>query len=194
MNKPFLAVVFGLMGSGKSKRASTLARVVGAAYISSDITRKRMANVALTERAEKSFGQGIYSREFTERVYSEMLNMARKRLSSGKPVVMDATYSKRRHRDQARALAMELGTPFFLFFVDTPEKVIRERLLRRERKRVVSDGRIDVFPKHREEFEFPDEDEKAAFVPGEGGVDGAVKEMVAIIEDALGQPRRSNHQ
>ncbi len=192
--QPLLAVVFGLMGSGKSKRASTLARLLGATYVSSDITRKRMANVALTERAEDSFGKGIYSKDFTERVYQQMLTVARESLASGKPVVLDATYSKRAQREQVRALATELGTPFFLFFVNTPERVIKKRLLRRERKQVVSDGRIDVFPQHRAGFELPEKDEGAAAVPGEGGVDGAVEVMVAIIEGALGQLKAPNHQ
>ncbi len=178
---PFVAVVFGLMGSGKSRRARELAERTGAAYLSSDITRKRMANVSLTERAGKVFGEGVYSPGFTDEVYREMLNQAERYLAQGKGVVLDATYSKRRYRDQVRDAAKRWGVPLFFFFVDTPEEVIRQRLLRRERKKVISDGRLDVFPQHKAGFEHPFEDEVVMVIPGEGGVDRAVDEMVATI-------------
>ena len=100
MSALFVAVVFGLMGSGKSRRARALAEATGAAYISSDITRKHMAGVELTDRADENFGKGIYSTEFTDRVYQKMLSQARSCLDMGKSVVLDATYSKKHYREQ----------------------------------------------------------------------------------------------
>ena len=189
MDSPFVAAVFGLMGSGKSRRARALAEATGSVYISSDITRKQMANVALTERAESSFGEGIYSPEFTHKVYQEMLKRASASIQQDRSAVLDATYSKRRYRDQLRETFSGWGIPLFLFFVDTPEEVIRQRLLRREQKKVISDGRLDVFPQHKEGFEFPEEDEAVIRVSGDKGVDVAVSEMVAIIKGALGHQR-----
>ncbi len=181
----FLSVVFGLMGSGKSRRARALAEATKAVHISSDVTRKEMAKVPLTERAENGFGKGIYSSAFTDMVYNEMLNMARSCIEDGKAVVLDATYSKKEKRDAVRDAAREWGAPLFFFFVETSEEVIRQRLLRRETKRVVSDGRLDVFPMHRDGFEFPEEDENVWRIRGDGGVDASVTRMVAIIQGAL---------
>ncbi len=186
--KPFVAVVFGLMGSGKSRRAKALAEATKANYISSDIIRKLMAKIPLTQRAERHFGKGIYSKQFTEKVYQEMLNQAYASLEAGTPAVLDATYSKRSHRDQVREAAAQWNAPLFFFFVDTSEEVIRQRLLRRERKKVISDGRLDVFPQHKESFQPPQEDENIIRISGEEGVDRAVGEMVAIIKGALEGP------
>ena len=50
---PFLAVICGLPGSGKSTVGGTLAGMVGAAYLSSDIVRKQLAGMPPRARRQR---------------------------------------------------------------------------------------------------------------------------------------------
>jgi uncharacterized protein len=62
-----LVLVVGLPGTGKSNVALELSRRWGLSYISSDITRKALAEIAPEEHHYESFGEGIYSPELSRR-------------------------------------------------------------------------------------------------------------------------------
>jgi len=154
--RPLLLVICGMTGSGKSTLAQALQ--VHATVISSDLVRKELAGIPPTEHRREVFESGIYSREFTERTYAEMMREAEKALESGDSVVLDATFARREYRLRAWELARMTGANFFLVECRAPEDVLQERLEEKLQDPLeISDARPDLFPQLRDAWEPPDE-------------------------------------
>ena len=102
-----LALVGGLPGSGKTTVASRLATAYGWVHLSSDLTRKRLADVTPGERVPAAFLGGLYTPEMTTLTYATLLSDARALLVAGHSVVLDATWACAETRDLARSLARE---------------------------------------------------------------------------------------
>jgi len=153
-----LVMVMGMIGTGKTTVAQALAREMGMVLVSSDPIRKELAGLDPYERREEEFETGLYSPEMTERVYTTMKERARDILEKGQGVVLDATFAQKRWRDMARRLAREMGVPHLMVVTTAPQEVVRERLERRKGKKVVSDGRWEIYLKHRERFQMPREE------------------------------------
>jgi predicted kinase len=144
----------GLSGTGKSFLANALAARVGAIVISSDVVRKRLAGVEPTERHIEPWRRGIYAPELTERTYEAMLAEAGPHLERRRPVVLDATFMLRRHREAARDLARRWGARYLAVECLVEESVARERLARRpDDPWTASDGRWEIFAVQRGRFE-----------------------------------------
>ena len=144
----------GLSGTGKSFLANALSARLGAVVISSDIVRKRLVGVEPTERHVEPWERGIYAPELTERTYEAMLAEAEPHLERGRPVILDATFMLRRHREAARKLARRRGARYLAVDCVAEESVARERLARRPNDPwTASDGRWEIFAAQRERFE-----------------------------------------
>ena len=165
---PALIITCGLMGSGKSALARELSRELGLHYCSSDLTRKTLAGRAPTERGSEGYGQGIYSPASSRATYRALLEAAKRELSSGRSVIVDATFRRAEDREAFRTLAKLLGVGFFLLHLRCNEQVTGERLERRSREPgEISDGRSELLPRQAAEFEAPE--------PGEAiGVDSSL--------------------
>jgi predicted kinase len=109
---PVVIVVCGPAGSGKSTLAGDLARRSRLPVVSSDVLRKRLAGVALGERARPEH----YTEEFTRAVYLALAREAPARLEGRGGVIVDATCHTRReraalfgvlHRDDVTFLAVQ---------------------------------------------------------------------------------------
>lgn len=151
---PTLIITCGLMGSGKSAIASGLAFELGIDLLSSDQVRKEIASVPKYSHAFSAYGTGIYSAEFNEATYGELLARAEKALGAGRSVIVDATFRRRTDRDRFRALAEKVSAPFHIIRTSAPETVIKERLDQRlASPGEVSDGRWELFRRQQEEFE-----------------------------------------
>ncbi len=155
-HQPTLLVICGMTGSGKSTLAeSFLGR---AAIINSDVVRKELAGIPPTERRFEEFASGIYSREFTDRTYAEMLRAAERVLEGGDSVVLDATFARREQRRAAWELARETGAHFFLVECRAPDEVLLQRLERKTRDPwEISDARPDLYSRLLEAWEPPSE-------------------------------------
>jgi uncharacterized protein len=110
---PLLVLVGGAVGSGKTTVASALADGLGAAIVSSDRVRKHRLGLAPGDRAAAS----AYTHEAKAVVYEAMLERAEPVWSSGRAVVLDATFGARRERERVREHAERAGVP--VFFVET---------------------------------------------------------------------------
>jgi aminoglycoside phosphotransferase family enzyme/predicted kinase len=126
-----LVLVGGAVGSGKSTVAEALADRIGGVVIATDRVRKREAGLAPTDRAAAGPQRGIYTPEWTERVYAGLLERARPVVASGRTAILDGTFGTRAHRRHARAAADALNVG--VRFVETrcPPALARERLARR---------------------------------------------------------------
>ncbi len=91
---PVAIVVCGPAASGKSTLAAHLARRARLPVVSSDVLRKRLAGVALGERARPEH----YTKDFTRAVYLSLAREALARLEGCGGVIVDATCHTRRER------------------------------------------------------------------------------------------------
>jgi hypothetical protein len=126
-----LVVVGGLPGTGKSTLAAGLGEELGWPVLRSDETRKELAGLDPLGPAPARFGEGLYSPAMTEQTYGALFARARPLLERGVSVVLDATFSKARWRDRARALADATETDLTELRCLLPVDVAAERLARR---------------------------------------------------------------
>jgi len=128
----FLALVGGVVGTGKSTVADALAELLGGVVISSDRVRKQLAGLPPTSRVRALPDEGFYAPEAVERTYAALFERARPVVASGRVAILDATFSRRRHRAMAADLAAELGVGQRMIEVRCAPDVARARLARRE--------------------------------------------------------------
>lgn len=112
-----LTIVCGLPGVGKTTTARDLAAENDARIIRSDVVRKQL------------FPEPTYSSQETEQVYETVLDRARAALPN--PVVLDATWRRKRHRDKAVALAQREGVEYRIVKVECDEHVVKRRITER---------------------------------------------------------------
>jgi predicted kinase len=136
-----IVIVFGLPGSGKSYFASRLAKVINAAYINSDITRKEI----FTER--------VYSDEEKRMVYDKMLEQVKASVKQKKNLVLDATFHKKDNRGMFVRAMKGKGEISFIE-VQADENIIKERL---KKPRLYSEADFEVYKLIKQQNEPIDE-------------------------------------
>lgn len=152
--KPLLVVLCGLIGTGKSTLAATLAEITGFEVLRSDELRKVIAGLDKKEHRYEPFGERIYSREFFDATYTMLLKEASRLLGKGDGVILDASFKKEKYRSEARDIADSFKIPFLLIECSCSDEVIKQRLIKREREGTdISDGRWSVFLKQKSDFE-----------------------------------------
>jgi uncharacterized protein len=158
--KATLLVTMGLPASGKTTLARGLARRLGSVHLSSDIARKTMAGVQLTQRQSDSFGQGLYDPDMTRRTYTALRRQASLWLGRGRSVVLDATYGSPEQRRGLQRLADGLGAHLIVLLCHADDATLRARLASRAHERgVVSDARLELWSELRGAFVEPEEPE-----------------------------------
>ena len=112
LRPPVLVVVGGQVASGKSTVARALAARLAAPRIEAD----RIRDFLLGDRPGRTVHESQWARSFEpgfeQEVYDEVLRRAAFALDSGRPLVIDACFSRARQRADARALARRCGRPF----------------------------------------------------------------------------------
>lgn len=124
-----LTIVCGRPGVGKTTTAREIAAETDATVIRSDVVRKDLLD------------DPTYSSEETERVYNALLARASEHLPE--PVVLDATFRRKRHRDDAVTLAEGAGVDYRFVKVECDESVVRRRI--QERTDDESDADFSVY-------------------------------------------------
>jgi hypothetical protein len=152
--RPYVVLMSGLSGSGKTWLASQLALDLGAVHLRSDVERKRLAGIAEQERSTSEVAGGIYAQRNTEQVYEHLLKSAAAVVAGRYPVIVDATFSRREERAKFRRLAAELGLDLCIVYCDAPQRVLRERIMRREQaRRDASEANLAVLAWQQERFQ-----------------------------------------
>jgi hypothetical protein len=155
---PRVVAVGGMIASGKSNAAATVAELLAAPLLSSDRTRKRLMGHRPTESMRSEAWSGAYSPSSTEAVYEELWRLADIVLSSGRPIVLDASLRTAAMREAAHRLADRHGVPFLLIECSAPRELIRKRLARRESFGAhESDARTNLLDEFEKRFEPIDE-------------------------------------
>ncbi len=139
---PRLLAIGGLSGSGKTTIAMQLApdtdRAPGAVVVRSDVERKRLSGITLTERLPA----GSYTQEASDAVYARVLAQAAQTLAAGQSVIVDAVFSKPAERDAVAALGRRLGVPFAGLWLDIARDVALQRVS--DRRGDASDAGVAV--------------------------------------------------
>ena len=102
-----LVLVGGLPGTGKSALAGAAADRLGCTVLNSDRIRKELAGLPAEASARAPYGQGIYTEQWTERTYGELLRRAAVLLAHGESVIADASFISAKQRAPAAAVAAE---------------------------------------------------------------------------------------
>ncbi len=126
-----VVITHGVSGTGKSHLAIQLAGRTGAIRLRSDVERKRLFGLWGTPRTEIRTGDP-YRAEVTDEIYREVLpDLGRQILATGFPVIIDATFLRRRHRASLRGVAKEAGVPFVVLDLVLDQAIARSRIMER---------------------------------------------------------------
>ena len=131
LGRPRLILVGGLPASGKSTLADAVAAELGATVLRTDRIRKELAGIAPTDSAAAGYREGLYTKDRTDRTYTEMLRRAADLLAFGETVVLDASWSDAEQRRAAAALAEAAHCPVVPLRCWAPEAVTTQRLATR---------------------------------------------------------------
>lgn len=149
--RPGLLLVGGLPGTGKSTLARELAQRHGFTVIRSDVVRKELAGVPAGQSASTFPGEGLYSKDWNRRTYTECRKRAEAILGEGGRVVVDATFSAEQNRREFLALADELALPAWLLICEAEAETVRRRITARTGD--ASDADWNVYLAAREQWE-----------------------------------------
>ncbi|GAB6067280.1 AAA family ATPase [Methylothermus subterraneus] len=184
--KAFLGITHGFSGSGKSYAARRLAAQLGALHLRSDVERKRLAGLEADAASRSTLGRGIYSPEFTQRTYQKLWDDARTVLTSGFPVIVDATFLNRAYRDRFQELAQSLALPFLILDCHAPEEVLRQRILKRaQERRDPSEADLEVLKQqlcHHDPLDASEQTAVLAFDSAQASAD----EILTALKGRLG--------
>ncbi|MDW8366765.1 MAG: AAA family ATPase [Abditibacteriales bacterium] len=148
----------GRVASGKSALAQALADELGWPVLSSDRLRKALAGVPLRGRTDAPMRAALYSAAMTERTYTTLFESATRLLKEGRSVLLDATFSRRAHRDRLRKQLKRLGVSYRFIEAQVSEEIARRRLQERDEKPdEISDARIEDLAALNRRYEPPRE-------------------------------------
>lgn len=152
---PFLITTMGLSCSGKSTVCRWLTCEFKAAWLCSDVVRKRLYGMSPTQSSAET-GLNIYSANAHKRTFSQLTTLAGKLLFSGYPVVIDSAALRSSDRQQFITLARALGTSFVIIYCMAKEDTIKIRLHKRsQRSEEPSEATVKIMEQQKEWLEEP---------------------------------------
>jgi aminoglycoside phosphotransferase family enzyme/predicted kinase len=153
MNRPMLVITGGLIATGKSTIARSLAEALGWEWLRVDVLRKELAQISPLEHRFEKFHRGIYAPDFSRKTYQTLLDRARILLGGGKSVILDGSFKKQADRTTARDLARETQADFLFIECSSSDEEIHNRLARRAReKNEPSDGRGELLAEQKKDY------------------------------------------
>jgi predicted kinase len=153
--RPALAVLYGLMGTGKTSVAGFLRETFGWHLISTDTVRKQMAGVGVDTRVYVPYNVGLYSPEMNDRTYAEVCRRAENLLHAGFSVAIDGAFKKQAERQPVIELASRTDAQLLLLETVCSPETQRQRLEKRQVHDTRSDGRVELMERQRTDFEPP---------------------------------------
>ena len=154
--RPTVYVFCGLPGAGKSTWAKRVADIFEISLLRSDELRKDLPEYG-GHSEPVAYGTGVYRPEIRRRAYARLLSAAQVELKKGRSAVLDATFSRRKWREETVRLAEDLDANILFVECASSKDTLLERLGRREGKEGKSDARPEHLPGLLEEFEPLDE-------------------------------------
>ena len=128
---PFMLIMHGVSGSGKSWYAGRLTEKLGAIQLRSDIERKRLYGYPAEAKTGSGVQSGIYSQAASDRTYKHLAGLAGSVVASGLPVIVDAAFLKLAERQYFQRIAKSLEVPFGILHMEADESTLTARIERR---------------------------------------------------------------
>ena len=180
--RPFVVIICGLTGSGKSVLARALADRLDIPVINSDAVRKQM--VGNVGKNLVAFESGIYSQEMTERTYAQMADLAEKNILSGHGAILDGTFSRKTNREKILELAERYRILLAVIRCYASDDTTRIRLENRLAEGTdISDGRWEIYHRQQEAYEPMEEIPAAACL--DLNTEEPVEDLVRRVEEFL---------
>lgn len=176
---PFLAMMMGVSGSGKSTVAKQVASEYGAIHIRSDAVRKRLYGMAPDAVSPESLRDELYSEQTSEKTFASMVALADSLLQQGYAVIVDATFIRRHTRQPFVALAKAQHVPLIILHCKASEAELAQRIRRRElRGGDASEAGVEVMRQQLQGVEVLSEDESDCELVVEGEWEAVLRERV----------------
>lgn len=187
---PFLLITHGVSGSGKSHRTGQLLeRFPGAIRIRSDVERKRLFGLGPLDDSRSMLGSRLYTPDASARTYARLLQLADQLLAAGHPVLVDATFMKRVHRQPFRDLAARCGVPFILLDCVADPDTLRQRVAaRRARGDDAAEADVEVLERQLRYDDPPIADEKPLKTNSDSDLERLHTAIVAALSTYAGDP------
>ena len=155
----------GVSGTGKSTVSETLLEHMGAIRLRSDVERKRLFGLWPLAQSPGEVKPAVYGMETTRKTYDHLHVLARQLLRFGYPVIVDATFLERQHRDTFKTLAASLNVPFLILDMQATPTTLRQRVTARAGESGnVSEADLSVLEQQEKVQEPLGPDERAATV------------------------------
>jgi uncharacterized protein len=139
--RPFIVLLCGLTGSGKSTLGGELSARLNLPMLSSDVIRNQLAGKSGRVMLET----GIYAPALKEKTYGKMARETEREILAGNGAILDATFAQRAHREKIQRVAAKHGVPLFLIHCSASEDVIKLRLVKQAGSTDSSDGAWDIY-------------------------------------------------
>jgi predicted kinase len=162
-------------------------------HLSSDVLRKTMAGVRLTEHRGDAFGHGLYDAGTTRRTYAALRRHAARWLRRGRAAILDATFGSPDERAHVEGLARRLRVPLRVLVCHADDEVLQARLrARASQPGVVSDARLDLWPELRAAFTEPAESEGVLHVDATQTPEAMLEQALTLVREGERAPLRRN--
>jgi aminoglycoside phosphotransferase family enzyme/predicted kinase len=120
--QPFLVLLCGLTGSGKTTLAAELSRRLDIPVFSSNAVPR--APSAKTERENPASSR----HPIAEKTYARIVRDAEKEILAGRGAILDATFAQRANREKVNRMAAKHNVPVFLIHCFAADATIKSRL------------------------------------------------------------------
>lgn len=179
--RPCLILIGGLPGSGKSTLAQRLAQEAQCELIRTDVVRKELAGLSVSDSARSAFGEGIYAPEWSERTYAECLERARRLLFEGRRVIVDAVFLGEGRRLRFLRIAQQWAIPAMLVICQASAETVRQRL--EGRRGDASDATWEVYERLAPQWQPPGDLVRPVteIVSTEGPIEEAVNQALGFL-------------
>lgn len=159
LHRPYILLIGGLMGAGKSTLADYLSKLTHARVLRSDILRKSIYGSDDNDKS-LSFGEDKYSAEATTHTYLALAQCAQGELIHSRSVIVDASFTAADHRRAFVELGRQANLPVLMLWCTLDREKALERLNQRQAQGTdVSDGRAELYDAQREKAQTPNDDD-----------------------------------
>ena len=157
-----MVLTCGVTGSGKTTVSQLLLESLGAVRVRSDVERKRLSDIAVTDHQHIGIDTRLYDATTTRRTYEQLMRTATVIVDAGFAAIVDATFLHHGDRQMFRQLAERLGAQPTIVVCEAPADTLRARVAARAAHGTdASDATLEVLAHQLAAFETPGGDEKA---------------------------------
>lgn len=144
---PFVALMHGVSGSGKSTVAARVAAHFGAIRLRSDVERKRLFGLSPDDTSQ-AIKADIYTAQASKSTFERLVALARGVIDAGLPCIVDATFLEQAARKPFIDLGRELDIPLVILDCIAARDIIVARLRHRtQRASDASEADIEIMQK-----------------------------------------------